>query len=55
MYYQVSKEFFDKLPNACFGAVAVRGLNNTHCKICRTSLIYYGKTRKVFIRFNRMN
>ena len=28
---------------------------NTHCKICRTSLIYYGKTRKVFIRFNRMN
>ena len=30
MYYQVSKEFFDKLPNACFGAVAVRGLDNTH-------------------------
>ena len=29
MYYQVSKEFFDKLPNACFGAVAVRGLDNT--------------------------
>ena len=30
VYYQVSKEFFDKLPNACFGAVAVRGLDNTH-------------------------
>ena len=30
MYYQVSKEFFDKLPNACFGAVAARGLDNTH-------------------------
>lgn len=30
MYYQVSQEFFDKLPNACFGAVAVRGLDNTH-------------------------
>ena len=30
MYYQVSKEFFDKLPYACFGAVAVRGLDNTH-------------------------
>ena len=30
MYYQVSKEFFEKLPNACFGAVAVRGLDNTH-------------------------
>ena len=30
MYYQVSKEFFNKLPNACFGAVAVRGLDNTH-------------------------
>ena len=29
MYYQVSKEFFEKLPNACFGAVAVRGLDNT--------------------------
>ena len=30
MYYQVSQEFIDKLPNACFGAVAVRGLDNTH-------------------------
>ena len=30
VYYQVSKEFFDKLPNACFGAVAVCGLDNTH-------------------------
>ena len=30
MYYQVSQEFFEKLPNACFGAVAVRGLDNTH-------------------------
>ena len=29
MYYQVSKEFFEKLPNAYFGAVAVRGLDNT--------------------------
>lgn len=29
MYYQVSKEFFEKLPNAFFGAVAVRGLDNT--------------------------
>ena len=29
MYYQVSGEFFEKLPNACFGAVAVRGLDNT--------------------------
>lgn len=29
MYYQVSQEFFEKLPNACFGAVAVRGLDNT--------------------------
>ncbi len=30
MYYQVSKNFLKKLPNACFGAVAVRGLDNTH-------------------------
>ena len=30
MYYQVSQEFFEKLPSACFGAVAVRGLDNTH-------------------------
>lgn len=29
MYYQVSQAFFEKLPNACFGAVAVRGLDNT--------------------------
>lgn len=29
MYYQVSQEFFEKLPTACFGAVAVRGLDNT--------------------------
>lgn len=29
MYYQVSQEFFQKLPNACFGAVAVRGLDNS--------------------------
>ena len=29
MYYQVSEEIFEKLPTACFGAVAVRGLDNT--------------------------
>ena len=29
MYYQVATEVFDKLPTACFGAVAVRGLDNT--------------------------
>ena len=29
MYYQVSKEFLEKLPTAYFGAVAVRGLDNT--------------------------
>ncbi len=29
MYYQVTQEVFDKLPTACFGAVAVRGLDNT--------------------------
>ena len=29
MYYQVAQEVFDKLPTACFGAVAVRGLDNT--------------------------
>ena len=29
MYYQVSKEFLKKLPTAYFGAVAVRGLDNT--------------------------
>ena len=29
MFYQVSEEFFEKLPNAYFGAVAVRGLDNT--------------------------
>ena len=29
MYYEVAKEIFDKLPTACFGAVAVRGLDNT--------------------------
>ena len=29
MYYQVSSEIFEKLPTACFGAVAVRGLDNT--------------------------
>ena len=29
MYYQVSKEFIEKLPTAYFGAVAVRGLDNT--------------------------
>lgn len=29
MYYQVSKEIFEKLPTAFFGAVAVRGLDNT--------------------------
>ena len=28
MYYQVSKEIFDKLPTAYFGAVAVRGIDN---------------------------
>ena len=32
MYYQVSKEFFDKLPNACFGAVAVRGTTPTRSR-----------------------
>ncbi len=29
MYYEVAKEIFDKLPTAYFGAVAVRGLDNT--------------------------
>lgn len=29
MYYEVAKEIFDKMPNAYFGAVAVRGLDNT--------------------------
>ena len=29
MYYRVSSEIFAKLPTACFGAVAVRGLDNT--------------------------
>ena len=29
MYYQVAPEVFEKLPAACFGAVAVRGLDNT--------------------------
>ena len=29
MYYQVSKKFLEKLPTAYFGAVAVRGLDNT--------------------------
>ena len=29
MYYQVAAEVFEKLPTACFGAVAVRGLDNT--------------------------
>lgn len=29
MYYQVSKAFLEKLPTAYFGAVAVRGLDNT--------------------------
>lgn len=29
MYYAVSQEIFAKLPTACFGAVAVRGLDNT--------------------------
>lgn len=29
MYYQVSEGFFEKLPVAYFGAVAVRGLDNT--------------------------
>ena len=28
MYYRVSAEIFEKLPTACFGAVAVKGLNN---------------------------
>ena len=32
MFYRVSAEIFEKLPTACFGAVAVRGLNN-HKKI----------------------
>lgn len=29
MFYKVSSAVFDKLPTACFGAVAVRGLDNT--------------------------
>lgn len=29
MYFEVAKEVFDKLPNAVFGAVAVKGLDNT--------------------------
>ncbi|NLU24024.1 MAG: hypothetical protein GXW99_04735 [Clostridiales bacterium] len=29
MFYEVTQEIFDKLPTACFGAVAVRGLDNT--------------------------
>ncbi|MBQ0005346.1 MAG: hypothetical protein KBS68_05765 [Clostridiales bacterium] len=29
MYFEVSKEVFDKLPNAVFGAVAVKGVDNT--------------------------
>ena len=29
MYYRVDSAIFDKLPTACFGAVAVRGLDNT--------------------------
>ena len=29
MYYQISKELTDKLPNVFFGAVAVRGLDNS--------------------------
>ena len=29
MYYAVSQDIFAKLPTACFGAVAVRGLDNT--------------------------
>ncbi|MCF0140570.1 MAG: hypothetical protein HUJ78_00860 [Mogibacterium sp.] len=29
MYYEISKDVFDMLPNAVFGAVAVRGIDNT--------------------------
>lgn len=29
MYYQISQDFLEKLPTAYFGAVAVRGLDNT--------------------------
>ena len=29
MFYEVSREVFDKLPNAVFGAVAVKGIDNT--------------------------
>ena len=29
MFYKVSSDIFAKLPTACFGAVAVRGLDNT--------------------------
>lgn len=29
MFYEVSKEVFEKLPNAVFGAVAVKGIDNT--------------------------
>lgn len=32
MYYFVSEDLFEKLPTACFGAVAVRGLDN-HTRI----------------------
>lgn len=28
MFYSVSKELFEKLPSACFGVVAVRGIDN---------------------------
>ena len=28
MFYEVSGEVFDKLPNAVFGVVAVKGINN---------------------------
>ena len=29
MYYEVSKEVFDKLPNFVVGVVAVTGINNS--------------------------
>lgn len=39
MFYSVSKELFDKLPTACFGLVAVRGLDNHGAKPEITALL----------------
>ena len=29
MYFRVEKEIFEKLPNACFGVVMARGIDNS--------------------------